>query len=57
MNEIKASQMITILQRLIKEEDLPILIQIGENFVPPRRTRIVNTIDQNGNKSKAVLLE
>jgi len=57
MNEIKASQMITILQRLIKEEDLPILIQIGANFVPPRRTRIVNTIDQNGNKSKAVLLE
>ena len=58
IDKIYASQMIMVLQRLIKQKgDMPVIIQNGQQYIPPKRTRIVDTTFEGQQTGQAVLLE
>jgi len=58
IQKIYASQMIMVLNRLIREKgDMPVIIQNGNQFIPPKRTRVVDTTYEGKQTGMAVLIE
>jgi hypothetical protein len=58
IEKIYASQMIIVLTRLIKRKgDMPVIIRNGQQYIPPKRTRVVDTTDKGKPTGTAVLIE